>query len=160
MLPPFRIGYGIDVHRLIEGRPLIIGGVSIPHDRGLEGHSDADVLLHALTDAILGAAGRGDIGGWFPDTDEKWRGASSILLLETVWRDLSAEGWSVVNVDSTIVAQAPRLSPYFEQMRANICQVLGIDGERCNLKATTSEKLGYEGRKEGITAYSSVLITR
>lgn len=160
MASSLRIGYGIDVHRLVEGRPLVIGGVTIPHDLGLDGHSDADVLLHAVTDAILGAAGRGDIGAWFPDTDQRWKGACSVMLLETVWKELQGAGWQVVNLDCTVVAQAPRMAPHFEKMRENLTRVLGIAADCCNLKATTSERLGYEGRKEGITAYATVLLER
>lgn len=160
MTPSLRIGFGIDVHRLVDGRPLIIGGVTIPHTQGLDGHSDADVLLHAITDAILGALGRGDIGCWFPDTDETWRGASSVMLLETVWKKISSEGWRVINLDTTVVAQGPKLAPYFDLMRGVIGTALGIASDCCSIKATTSERLGYEGRKEGITAYATVLLSK
>jgi 2-C-methyl-D-erythritol 2,4-cyclodiphosphate synthase len=155
-----RVGFGIDVHRLSAGRDLIIGGVKIAHEKGLDGHSDADVLLHAITDAILGAAGRGDIGEWFPNTDERWRGAESTKLLNHVWQVLSAEGWQLINIDSTLVAQAPKLSPHTSQMKQNIAATLGITADRIGIKATTSEELGYEGRKEGITAYATVLLNK
>lgn len=155
-----RIGQGIDVHRFAQGRDLIIGGIKIPYELGLEGHSDADVLLHALTDAILGAAGEGDIGTWFPDTDSQWKGASSIMLLERVWANLKEKGWRVINVDSTIIAQAPKLAPYISSMKEIIARVLEIEASACGIKATTSERLGYEGRKEGITAHAIALLCR
>ena len=157
---PFRVGFGIDVHRLVPNRDLVIGGVKIPHELGLEGHSDADVLLHALTDGILGALGKGDIGTWFPNTDERWRGAASTVLLEHVWISVKQEGWQVVNVDSAIVAEAPKLAPYIPEMKRVISQILGIEADRCGIKATTSERLGYEGRCEGITAYATVLLAK
>ncbi len=155
-----RIGQGIDVHRFAPGRELILGGVAIPHESGLDGHSDADVLLHAITDAILGAAGKGDIGNWFPDTDNRWKGASSLMLLDTVWKQLREEGWTVVNIDSTVVAEAPKLSPFVSKMKENIARVLSINEHDCGIKATTSERLGYEGRREGITAYAVALLKK
>lgn len=160
MAPEFRIGQGIDVHRLVAGRDFVLGGVTIPHESGLDGHSDADVLLHAITDDILGAAGEGDIGSWFPDTDPQWKGASSMLLLEKVWDSLSKQRWQVVNVDATVIAQAPKISPYVPEMKNNIAKILGISEKACGIKATTSERLGYEGRKEGVTAHAVVLLTK
>src|SRR5690606_29945674 len=149
---PFRVGQGFDVHALVEGRPLIIGGVSIPHDRGLQGHSDADVLLHAITDAILGAAGMGDIGRHFPDTDPAYKGADSRVLLRTAMQKLRNAGWQVVNVDATVRAQAPKIGPHAAAMAANISADLGMDPADVNIKAKTKEGLGYLGRKEGIAA--------
>lgn len=153
-----RIGHGYDVHRLVEGRRLILGGVEIPHETGLLGHSDADVLLHAISDAILGAIGEGDIGRHFPDTDPAYKGASSIKLLEQVMQLAGGKGYRIGNVDSTIVAQRPKLAPYIPQMRMNIASALGCDPQRVNLKATTTEELGFAGRKEGIAAYSVTLL--
>jgi len=157
---PFRVGQGFDVHALVEGRPLIIGGVSIPHDRGLQGHSDADVLLHAITDAILGAAGMGDIGRHFPDTDPAYKGADSRVLLRTAMQKLRDAGWKVVNVDATIHAQAPKIGPHAPAMAANISADLGMDPADVNIKAKTNEGLGYLGRKEGIAATVVALLTR
>ncbi|HSO07176.1 MAG TPA: 2-C-methyl-D-erythritol 2,4-cyclodiphosphate synthase [Pelomicrobium sp.] len=153
-----RIGQGFDVHALVPGRPLVIGGVTIPFERGLAGHSDADVLLHAVTDALLGAAGLGDIGRHFPDTDEAYRGADSRELLREVARRLAAAGFRVVNVDATVIAQAPRLAPYAERMVANIAQDLGLVAAAVNVKAKTTEKLGFTGRGEGIAAEAVALI--
>jgi len=153
-----RIGQGMDVHALVTGRPLILGGVTIPHDRGLEGHSDADVLIHAICDACLGAAGAGDIGRHFPDDDPAYRGADSRQLLRRV-REVLEEGYfSVVNVDATVVAQAPRLAPYLADMCMNIAADLGTDASQVNIKATTTERLGFTGRGEGIAAYAVVLL--
>ncbi|NYT81805.1 2-C-methyl-D-erythritol 2,4-cyclodiphosphate synthase [Alcaligenaceae bacterium] len=157
---PFRVGQGFDVHALVEGRPLIIGGVSIPHDRGLQGHSDADVLLHAITDAILGAAGMGDIGRHFPDTDPAYKGADSRVLLRTAMQKLRDAGWKVVNVDATIHAQAPKIGPHAPAMAANISADLGMDPADVNIKAKTNEGLGYLGRKEGIAATVVALLAR
>ena len=149
-----RFGMGYDVHRLTEGRKLILGGVEIPYEKGLLGHSDADVLLHAVTDAILGAAGLGDIGRHFPDTEAKWKGADSRKLLEKAMALVRDKGFRVANVDATIVAQAPKLASYIPAMRGNIAQSLGIEEARVNVKATTEEHLGFTGRGEGMAAYA------
>ena len=153
-----RIGQGYDVHRLIEGRKLIIGGVAIPYEKGLDGHSDADVLLHAIMDALLGAAALGDIGLLFPDTDAQYAGADSLKLLERVKEVLAQKGYSVVNIDATVIAQEPKLRPYIDMMRQNIASTLGIELSRVSVKATTEEKLGFTGRKEGIASQAIVLI--
>lgn len=153
-----RIGQGYDVHRLTEGRKLIIGGVNIPYEKGLDGHSDADVLLHAIMDALLGAAALGDIGLLFPDTDAQYAGADSLKLLERVKEVLAQKGYSVVNIDATVIAQEPKLRPYIDMMRQNIASTLGIELSRVSVKATTEEKLGFTGRKEGIAAQAIVLI--
>jgi 2-C-methyl-D-erythritol 4-phosphate cytidylyltransferase / 2-C-methyl-D-erythritol 2,4-cyclodiphosphate synthase len=159
-LPPFAIGQGFDVHALVKGRPLIIGGVTIPFDKGLDGHSDADVLLHAITDAILGAAGLGDIGRHFPDTDPAYRGADSkALLTESVARVQKA-GWVVSQIDATIIAQAPKISPYAGQMQAAIAQCCGMQPARVNIKGKTTEQLGFTGRGEGIAAQAVAMLTR
>lgn len=155
---PFRIGQGFDVHALVQGRPLIIGGVSIPHDRGLAGHSDADVLLHALTDALLGAAGLGDIGRHFPDTDPAYKGADSRVLLREAYARVMAAGWQVGNVDATIHAQAPKMAPHIGAMVQCITQDLGLEISQVNLKAKTNEGLGHLGRKEGIAANAVALL--
>jgi 2-C-methyl-D-erythritol 2,4-cyclodiphosphate synthase len=154
-----RIGNGIDVHAFAVGRKLVIGGVAIPFERGLEGHSDADVLLHAIADAILGALALGDLGKHFPDSDPKWKGADSRVLLRTVAATMQAQRYVVGNVDATIVAQAPRLAPYVEAMRANIAADLGCDPAQVSVKATTTERLGFAGREEGIAAIATVLLT-
>ena len=153
-----RVGQGYDVHRFAEGRKLILGGVSIPYELGLDGHSDADVLVHAIMDALLGAAALGDIGLLFPDTDERYKGADSLKLLEIVGSRLKEAGYEILNIDSTVVAQAPKLRPYIDEMRANIGRTLGIDSGKVSVKATTEEKLGFTGRKEGIAAQAVVLI--
>ena len=153
-----RVGHGYDVHRLIEGRKLIIGGVDIPHDKGLLGHSDADVLLHAIMDALLGAMSLGDIGRHFPDCDEAYRGASSMNLLINVKKLLDECGASVVNVDATLVLQKPKVMPYIEKMRENIAFCLRVDKDRINVKATTEEHLGFTGRGEGVSAHAVALI--
>ena len=153
-----RIGHGYDVHRLVEGRPCIIGGVNIPCDLGLLGHSDADVLAHAIADALLGAARLGDIGKLFPDTDPQYEGADSMVLLSQVADLLYKEGFEIVDIDSTIAAQVPKISPYREQMRQTIASALGIETNQVGVKATTTEGLGFPGRKEGIEAWSVVLI--
>jgi 2-C-methyl-D-erythritol 2,4-cyclodiphosphate synthase len=153
-----RIGHGYDVHKLVEGRKLILGGVDVPHSVGLLGHSDADVLLHAISDAILGAIGEGDIGRHFPDTDPAYKGADSIKLLQHVMGLADAKGYRIGNVDATIVAQRPKLAPFIGQMRANIARALSCEEDRVNVKATTTEELGFAGRKEGIAAYSVALL--
>jgi 2-C-methyl-D-erythritol 2,4-cyclodiphosphate synthase len=153
-----RIGLGYDVHRLVEGRKLILGGVLIPHHKGLQGHSDADVLLHGIMDALLGAAGLGDIGRHFPDTDDQYRGISSLQLLDAVRVKLREKGYRVGNIDSTIVAQKPKLAPYISEMSANIANTLQVDEDRVNVKATTTEGLGFAGTGEGIASYAVVLL--
>ncbi|MDD4563001.1 MAG: 2-C-methyl-D-erythritol 2,4-cyclodiphosphate synthase [Syntrophomonadaceae bacterium] len=153
-----RIGSGYDVHRLQQGRRLVLGGVNIDYPLGLEGHSDADVLLHAISDALLGAAGLGDIGRHFPDSDERYRGISSLYLLEEVGNKLNQAGFTIINIDSTIIAQKPRLAPYIETMVQNIARVLHIENGQVNIKATTTERLGFEGREEGISALAVALI--
>lgn len=155
---PFRIGQGFDVHALVPGRPLIIGGVSIPFERGLLGHSDADVLLHALTDALLGAAGLGDIGRLFPDTDPAHAGADSRVLLRHAWQAVRAEGYVAVNVDATVICRAPRILPHVPDMAANIAADLGMARTAVNIKGKTTEKLGFTGRGEGIAAQVVVLL--
>lgn len=155
-----RIGHGYDVHRLVTGRKLILGGVEIPHETGLLGHSDADVLLHAISDAILGAIGEGDIGKHFPDTDPAYKGASSIMLLRQVMLLAEGKGFRIGNVDATIVAQKPKLAPYIALMAENIAKALETGPDRINVKATTTEELGFAGRKEGIAAYSVALLER
>ena len=153
-----RIGQGYDVHKLVEGRKLILCGEEIPHTLGLLGHSDADVALHALMDAILGAAGLGDIGRHFPDSDDKFKGISSMLLLENVMDKIKSLGFSVSNADITIIAQRPKLAGFIEKMQKNIAEALGVDVSRINVKATTTEKLGFEGRGEGISSMAVVLL--
>lgn len=155
-----RVGYGFDVHRFAAGRPLILGGLRLHHDQGLDGHSDADVLTHAVIDALLGAAGLGDIGRWFPDTDPRYRDADSLGLLEQVWRRLAGDGWRVVNLDATVVAEAPKLAPHAPAMARNLAGVLGVDPSRINIKASTSEGLGFTGRGEGIAALVACLLAR
>ena len=153
-----RIGHGYDVHKLVEGRKLIIGGVEIPHSLGLLGHSDADVLLHAVSDALLGAAAMGDIGGMFPDTDEKFKDADSLSLLKCVVERLQESGYYVVKIDSTLLAQKPKMKPYINSMRENIAKVCNLDINDVSVKATTEEGLGFTGRQEGIAAHAVVLI--
>jgi len=155
-----RIGHGYDVHKLVEGRKLIIGGVDIPYEKGLLGHSDADVLLHAISDALLGALALGDIGGMFPDTDEKWRGADSLKLLEAVVNRINENGYRIENIDSTLIAQKPKMKPYIEQMRKNIASACGVEIGAVSVKATTEEKLGFTGRGEGISAHAVVLVEK
>jgi len=147
-----RVGMGYDVHQLVEGRKLIMGGVEISYEKGLLGHSDADVLLHAIMDGILGALALGDIGKHFPDNDDAYKGISSIVLLERVREAMEDKGYGIVNIDSTIIAQAPKMSTHIEQMRSNIAEALRIDNDQINVKATTTEKLGFTGRGEGIAA--------
>jgi 2-C-methyl-D-erythritol 2,4-cyclodiphosphate synthase len=156
----FRVGEGWDVHALVPGRPLVIGGVTIPHPVGLLGHSDADVLLHAITDALLGAAALGDIGAHFPDTDPVFRGADSLRLLAEAVRRVRQEGWQVGNIDCTVVAQAPRMAPYREAMRDAIARALGIEPGQVNVKAKTAEKLGPVGQGQSIEAHAIALIYR
>lgn len=153
-----RIGHGYDVHRLTEGRKLILGGVEIPYTRGLDGHSDADVLLHAMMDAMLGAAALGDIGGMFPDTDDAYLGADSTVLLKEVCLAIGRKGYGVGNLDATILAQKPKLSPYIPEMKQRIARVLQVDTDRVNIKATTEEHLGFTGREEGIAAHAVCLL--
>lgn len=155
-----RVGHGYDVHRLAEGRKLILGGVEVPFERGLDGHSDADVLLHAVMDALLGAAALGDIGKLFPDSDDAYLGASSLALLREVWNRLSEAGYGVINLDATVLAQRPRLAPYREQMRANIAGALGLDVSQVSVKATTEEGLGFTGSGEGIAAHAVALLEK
>jgi 2-C-methyl-D-erythritol 2,4-cyclodiphosphate synthase len=155
-----RIGNGIDVHAYVAGRPLVIGGVTIPYERGLEGHSDADVLLHAIADAMLGALALGDLGRHFPDTDPRWKGADSRRMLREVAAMLQVQRYAVTNVDATVVAQAPRLAPYVEAMRKNIASDLGCDVSQVSVKATTTERLGFTGREEGVAALATVLVAR
>lgn len=155
-----RIGHGYDVHKLVEDRKLVLGGVEIPHEKGLLGHSDADVLVHAIMDSILGALALGDIGKHFPDTDQKYKDISSVLLLEKVYNIMSEHGYEIGNIDSTIAAQKPKLAPHIEDMRTIISTVLNTDIENINIKATTTEELGFVGRKEGISSYSVCLLRK
>ena len=155
-----RIGHGYDVHRLVSGRKLILGGVEISYDLGLLGHSDADVLLHAISDSLLGAAALGDIGKHFPDSDEKYKGADSLVLLSEVAKILSANGYFTVNVDATVIAERPKLAPYIEKMRENIALALGVDASCISVKATTEEGLGFTGNGEGIAAHAVCLIDK
>lgn len=155
-----RIGHGYDVHRLTENRDLVIGGVKIPYEKGLLGHSDADVLVHAILDAALGALGEGDIGKHFPDTDDRFKGINSMILAENVASLLKSKSYEVGNIDATVVAQRPKLSPYIEEMRANIAKVFNVTPDRVNIKATTEEKLGFTGSGEGISAHAVCLIIR
>ena len=155
-----RIGHGYDVHRLTEGRKLILGGVEIPYEKGLLGHSDADVLTHAVMDALLGAAALGDIGKLFTDTDTAYAGISSILLLERVWERLTEAGWSVVNIDATVLAQAPKLAPHRERMRENLAHALCVEISRVSVKATTEEGLGFTGEGLGIAAHAVALLEK
>ena len=155
-----RIGHGYDVHRLVEGRALILGGVNIPYEKGLLGHSDADVLTHAVMDALLGAAGLGDIGKHFPDTDPAYKGADSLKLLDHVIETLEREGWKVGNVDATIIAQRPKLAPHIPTMRDNLAMRMGVEPGQVNVKATTEEKLGFTGSGEGMAAHAVCLLTK
>ncbi len=155
-----RVGNGYDVHKLAKNRRLILGGVEIPHETGLLGHSDADVLLHSISDALLGAAALGDIGCLFPDSDEKYKDADSLLLLSEVVRELESKGWEIVNIDAIIVAQAPKLRPYIDAMRANVARACKIDISCVSIKATTEEGLGFTGSREGISSYSVCLIEK
>ena len=155
-----RVGHGYDVHRLVEGRALILGGVTVPFDRGLLGYSDADVLTHAVMDALLGAAALGDIGKLFPDSDEAYAGADSIALLERVTALLREHGWQVGNVDATVVAQTPKLAPYIPEMRRRLAEAMGLDVDCVSVKATTEERLGFTGSGEGMAAHAVALIER
>ncbi|MDE3840574.1 2-C-methyl-D-erythritol 2,4-cyclodiphosphate synthase [Bacillus methanolicus] len=156
----FRIGQGFDVHQFAEGRPLILGGITIPYEKGLLGHSDADVLLHTVADACLGAIGAGDIGRHFPDTDPAFKDADSAKLLEEVWKLVKKEGYELVNADCTIIAQKPKMAPYIEKMRQRIAELLEAAPEQVNVKATTTEKLGFTGREEGIASQAVVLLKK
>lgn len=155
-----RIGHGYDVHKLVEGRELIVGGVHIPYEKGLLGHSDADVLLHAVSDALLGAAAMGDIGGMFPDNDPEYLGADSLVLLRQVFQRLRDNGYSVINVDCTVIAQKPKMKPYIPEMRMNIAAALSTEVENISIKATTEEEMGFTGRGEGISAHCVCLIDK
>lgn len=155
-----RIGQGFDVHQFEEGRPLIIGGITIPHEKGLTGHSDADVLLHTVTDAALGAIGEGDIGRHFPDTDEAFKDADSAVLLQKVWEIVESKGYRLGNVDCTIMAQRPKMAPHIETIRARIAELLKADITQVNVKATTTEKLGFVGREEGIASMATILLLK
>ena len=156
--PQMRIGNGFDVHALVAGRRLVLGGVTIPYERGLDGHSDADVLLHAVADALLGALALGDLGAHFPDSDPRWKGADSRDLLRHVASLVADEGWAIGNVDATVIAQAPKLAPFIDAMRANIAADLRCGLERVSIKATTTERLGFTGREEGIAAEAVALL--
>lgn len=155
-----RVGLGYDVHKLVEGRKLIIGGVDIPHEKGLLGHSDADVLIHAVMDSILGALALGDIGKHFPDTDEKYKGADSMKLLEFVYNLINEKGYGIANIDCTIIAQSPKMAPHIQSMRENIAKALNTSIDNINVKATTEEGLGFTGAKEGIAAQSICLLVK
>ena len=155
-----RVGMGYDVHKLVENRKLILGGVEIPHEKGLLGHSDADVLLHAIMDSILGALALGDIGKHFPDTDEKFKGADSMKLLEHVYNLIKEKGYVIGNLDATIIAQAPKMAPHIQGMRFNIARVLNTDIDNINVKATTEEGLGFTGNKDGISSQSICLLVK
>lgn len=155
---PYRIGFGYDVHQLVEGRELILGGVEIPFEKGLLGHSDADALLHAICDAMLGALALGDIGKHFPDTDPKYKGVDSKLLLKEVGKLVKEKGYSVGNIDSTIVIENPKMAPHIDNMQTNIAEVLGVDTNQVSVKATRSEKMGFVGKGEGAKVYSTVLL--
>lgn len=155
-----RVGQGFDVHKFEQGRPLIIGGITIPHDRGLVGHSDADVLLHTITDAALGAIGEGDIGRHFPDTDAAFKDADSAVLLEKIWEVVSERGYKLGNIDCTVIAERPKMSPHIEAIQARVAELLQADVSQVNVKATTSEKLGFTGREEGIAAMATILLLK
>lgn len=156
----FRVGHGYDVHKLVEDRKLIIGGVEIPHYKGLLGHSDADVLAHAICDALLGAAALGDIGKHFPDNDDRYKDVDSLVLLEKVCELIRNKGYEISNVDSTILAQAPKLRPYIDEMRSKLAKAMKLDIDELSVKATTEERLGFTGREEGIAAYAVVLLMK
>ena len=156
----FRIGQGFDVHAFEEGRPLIIGGITIPHTKGLIGHSDADVLLHTVTDAALGAIGKVDIGTHFPDTDDAFKDADSAILLEKVWAMVKEEGYRLGNIDCTIIAQRPKMAPYIGDIRQRVAELLEADLSQVNVKATTTERLGFPGREEGIAAMATILLMK
>lgn len=156
----FRVGQGYDVHPFCDGRPLVLGGITVPHNRGLAGHSDADALLHAVTDAVLGATGRGDIGSYFPDSDPQWAGADSAELLRAVWNEICGDGWRLENIDVTVIAEAPRVKPYVGAMKERIAGIFGTEVDRIGLKATTSEKMGFVGRQEGLAVHCVALLSR
>ena len=156
----FRVGHGYDVHKLVEDRKLIIGGVEIPHSKGLFGHSDADVLAHAICDALLGAAALGDIGKHFPDNDDRYKDVDSLVLLEKVCELIRNKGYEISNVDSTILAQAPKLRPYIDEMRSKLAKAMKLDIDELSVKATTEERLGFTGREEGIAAHAVVLLMK
>ena len=160
MITDMRVGHGYDVHRLVEGRPLILGGVTIPYEKGLLGHSDADVLTHAAMDALLGARALGDIGKHFPDTSDEWKGADSLKLAERVRDVVCSDGWSIGNLDVTVIAQAPKLAPHISTMRQKLADALAIDVDRVSIKATTEEHLGFTGEKLGISAHAVCLLLR
>lgn len=160
VIPNIRTGFGYDSHRLVEGRKLIIGGVEIPHTLGLMGHSDADVLLHAVTDAVLGAAALGNIGIFFPDNDPKYKGADSRMLLAEAWKTVRKKGWALVNLDAVLVAEKPKLNPHLPAMRASVAKILGVDVDQISIKPKTNEKLGFEGREEGVSAMVTVLLAK
>lgn len=160
VIPNIRTGFGYDSHRLVEGRKLIIGGVEIPHTLGLQGHSDADVLLHAVTDAVLGAATLGNIGLFFPDNDPKYKGADSRMLLAEAWKTVRKKGWALVNLDAVLVAEKPKLNPHLPAMRASVAKILGVDVDQISIKPKTNEKLGFEGREEGVSAMVTVLLAK
>ena len=160
VIPNIRTGFGYDSHRLVEGRKLIIGGVEIPHTLGLLGHSDADVLLHAVTDAVLGAAALGNIGLFFPDNDPKYKGADSRMLLAKAWKAVREKGWVLVNLDAVLVAEKPKLNPHLPAMRASVAKILGVDVDQISIKPKTNEKLGFEGREEGVSAMVTVLLAK
>lgn len=155
-----RIGQGFDVHKFEEGRPLILGGVTIPHDKGLAGHSDADVLLHTITDAALGAIGEGDIGRHFPDTDSAYKDADSAILLERIWALVTERGYKLGNIDCTILAERPKMAPHIGAIQERVAELLGADVSQVNIKATTTEKLGFVGRKEGIASMAVILLQK
>jgi 2-C-methyl-D-erythritol 2,4-cyclodiphosphate synthase len=157
---PFRVGQGFDVHRLVEGRRCILGGVEIPHEKGLLGHSDADVLLHAIADALLGAIGAGDIGMHFPDTDPRWQGADSSKLLERVGEIVREAGYVIGNVQGTVICETPKIRPHVEAMRANVAHALRVESDQVGIQATTTERLGFPGRGEGIAAMAVALVAR
>lgn len=156
----FRVGHGYDVHRLVEGRNLVLGGVCVPHIKGLLGHSDADVLVHAIIDSMLGAAALGDIGSHFPDNDDRFKGISSIILLKEAARLIAQKGYKVGNIDATLILQRPKVAPYIRVMRDNIAEALNLDCDAVNIKATTEEGLGFSGREEGIAAHAVCLLIR
>lgn len=160
MITDMRVGHGYDVHRLVEGRPLILGGVTIPHEKGLLGHSDADVLTHAAMDALLGARALGDIGKHFPDTSDEWKDADSLKLAERVRDVVCSDGWSIGNLDVTVIAQAPKLAPHISTMRQRLADALAINVDRVSIKATTEEHLGFTGEKLGISAHAVCLLLR
>lgn len=158
--PPFRVGIGFDVHALVPGRRCVIGGVTIPFANGLKGHSDADVLAHAVTDALLGAAGLGDIGALFPDNDPQWRGADSLQLLARAWQQVAASGWQLANLDAVVIGERPKILPYVPEMRARLAAALAAQPEQIQIKGKTAEKLGALGRGEGIAAQAVALLWR